>query len=136
MRLPACSGRTVSDEEIKRNAQWNFHRPGREVTLSMISNESFAGFDEYLVEQFVRGTAVGKSRVVALEIVAFSMRRFSGTFCSEYRSGKNPSRRAFENSIWPSRERSQFTKSLVALGCGALSMKLGHCDAGGRTGAT
>src|SRR5882724_2180713 len=37
--------------------------------LSMTSEELFAGFDEYLVKQFVRRTAVRKSRVVAFKIV-------------------------------------------------------------------
>jgi hypothetical protein len=36
---------------------------------SFSSEELLAGFDEYLVEQFVRRTAVRKSRVVAFEIV-------------------------------------------------------------------
>src|SRR5207249_7644123 len=42
---------------------------GGEVTLSMIAEELFARFDEYLVKQFVRRTAVRKSRVVAFKIV-------------------------------------------------------------------
>src|SRR5438093_5380218 len=42
---------------------------GDEVTLSMIAEELFARFDEYLVKQFVRRTAVRKSRVVAFEIL-------------------------------------------------------------------
>src|SRR5215831_2979743 len=33
------------------------------------SYELFAGFDEYLVEQFVRRTAVGKFRIVTFKIV-------------------------------------------------------------------
>src|SRR5215475_3465654 len=41
----------------------------KEIKLLTISEDLFAGFAEYLVEQFVRRTAVRKSRVVAFKIV-------------------------------------------------------------------
>src|SRR5215813_3233770 len=42
---------------------------GGSYTIDNLARELFAGFREYLVEQFVRRTAVRKSRIVAFKIV-------------------------------------------------------------------